>query len=424
MKKYSLDVKGTNVPLKELTYSDLIWLFREYINKTGAVPTQKECTTQNNLPHGRIIKHILNEANVTYNDFLNQFGKVKHVRTESKDYDLYLKRYKEVSLNIGHGITSAELMNNNYGLPSANWFVKYCPDDTIKSFDDFVAWAGFHSNKLKKDKDYVIKQLLELEKRLGRPIVKSDITMDNVGFSIIVICRLWGTLSKCKEELGLLKTLPNQPKPFSYYKMKIDDFIAQNNITEKGFVTWKEIEDGTETNHKTLIKAFNDNGNSIYKYLACKHISLNPNSFGYSTILPSGEKIVSSLEYTFSNYLESQGYKYNKDYRRDVLYTDFLPYKKSKMNCDYVFDNSFYVEIAGLINNKDEQWDQIQYSSKQAREYQQKMIIKRGLLEANNKSYLFLFPEDFENDLYKYKFNKLIKKEVSTWESQQNIVMK
>lgn len=85
------------------------------------------------MPQGRIITRVLKENSITYNDFLLQFGKVSHVRTESKDYDLYVKRFKEVSDNIGHALCGNELMNNKYGLPNPIWFVKYCPDKNVKN---------------------------------------------------------------------------------------------------------------------------------------------------------------------------------------------------------------------------------------------------------------------------------------------------
>ena len=39
------------------------------------------------------------------------------------------------------------------------------------------------------------------------------------------------------------------------------------------------------------------------------------------------------------------------------------------------------------------------------------MILKKRLLESNNKNYLFLFVEDFNDDTYKIKFQKLINNE-------------
>ena len=66
------------------------------------------------MPQGRIINRVIADKGITYNDFLLQFGKVSHVRTESKDYNLYVKRFKKVSDRIGHALVQKELFNNEY----------------------------------------------------------------------------------------------------------------------------------------------------------------------------------------------------------------------------------------------------------------------------------------------------------------------
>lgn len=407
MRYYDLNVNGEIKKITKLNYDDLVWLFNDYINKYNRVPTQDICCIKNNLPHGKAIKKILNDNNVTYNDFLNQFGKYSHVRTESKDYEMFLNRYKQISKSIGHGLCIEELKNNLYGLPSASWFVKYCPDDNVKCFDDFVQWAGFESNKLKIDKEKVIRKIKEYEKKLGRPITRNDIKKSTLGFSMIVINRIWGGLGQCKKELGLLPTPLSHPKPFEYYKNIIDQFVS--TLNDKLFVTWKEIEDYTTIDHKTFIKSFNDSGLDIYKYFSELNICLNPNSYGHSTILPSGEKVLSSYEYIFSKYLNNQGYIYGKDYIRDVSYKTFLSLpNNSRINCDYVVKNNYYIEIAGIISNKNNDWDTREYKYKTHIKYQQKMLNKKYLLENNNKNYLFLFPEDFNDDQYKNKFMQFI----------------
>ena len=409
-------VKEKPVRLKDLSYDDLVWLFNNYISVHGNIPLTTDCTTANNLPHDRHIKRILSNANVTYNDFMNQFGKLGHVRSSIENYDIYLQRYKSVSNDIGHGLTISELKQNMYGLPSAKWFVDNCPNPKVTSFDDFVIWTGFNSNKPKRDKEDIVTALKEYEKKINRPITRQDINKANIGFSMIVINRIWGGLGKCKQELGLMKTLPTQPKPFEYYKKVIDDFIISILNRDIKFTTWKEIEDATSINHKTFVKSFTDNGKNFYQYISSHGIQLNPNSFGYTSILDSGEKITSSYEYIFSTYLSSIGYKYNVDYKRDVMYKTFLPLsQQSKMNCDYVIDDK-YIEIAGIIDNKDNNWENRNYKYKTHIRYQKKMLVKQQLLQENNKQFLFLFPEDFDNNEYQNKFQRFIGKEVLVWE--------
>ena len=97
-----LDVAGRQVLTTEVTYDDLVILYKQYIEKYGEVPIFSKCDAKHNMPQGRIINRVIAENGVTYNDILLQFGKVSHVRTESKDYDLYVKRFKYICEKIGH----------------------------------------------------------------------------------------------------------------------------------------------------------------------------------------------------------------------------------------------------------------------------------------------------------------------------------
>lgn len=175
-----LKVGDKEVQSTKVTYDDLVILYNQFIDTYGEVPVYSKCDSKHNMPQGRIINRVLKENNVTYNDFLLQFGKVSHVRTESKDYDLYVKRFKEVSDKIGHVLCGNELMNNKYGLPNPIWFVKYCPDKNVKTYDDFVLWCGYESNKLKREKEDIINTLVNLEKELGRPILREDISLEKL----------------------------------------------------------------------------------------------------------------------------------------------------------------------------------------------------------------------------------------------------
>ena len=107
-----------------VSYDDLVILYKQYIEQYGEVPIFSKCDSRHNMPQGRIINRVIADKGITYNDFLLQFGKVSHVRTESKDYDVYVKRFKGISDKLGHAIVQKELFNNSYGLPNPNWFVK------------------------------------------------------------------------------------------------------------------------------------------------------------------------------------------------------------------------------------------------------------------------------------------------------------
>ena len=95
------------------TYSvskDKMLEYKQYIEKFNEVPVFSKCTLKNNMPQGRIINKIISNKGITYNDFLLQFGKVSHVRTESKDYDYYVNRF--IKLCSDHVLKIQDLINN------------------------------------------------------------------------------------------------------------------------------------------------------------------------------------------------------------------------------------------------------------------------------------------------------------------------
>lgn len=409
-------VGNRRVNTTDITYEDLIILYKQYIDVYGEAPVFSKCDIKHNMPQGRIINRVIAEEGITYNDFLLQFGKVSHVRTESKNYDFYVQRFKEVSDKLGHAIIQQELFNNSYGLPNPNWFVKYCPDEKVKTYDDFVQWCGYESNKLKKDDEMIGQKLIELENKLGRHITKNDITLENVGFSEIVVARVYGSLNKAKKKLGLLPTPPVQPLPFEYYKKRLDETLENiKSHTNRDIISWCDIE--SELNnpysieHKTLTKSFKREGIDIFAYIKSKGFMMNPNNFSFHYTFDDGERVVSSMEYEFSEYLRSLGYEYGKDYFRDVLYKTFSN-EKTKMNCDYkimVNGVPLYVEIAGIIYNcKENGWRNHTFPSKQEKDYQQKMLKKEQRLVESGQHFLFLFKSEMFNNHYRSILNNKI----------------
>lgn len=412
-KPVKLKVGEKEVLSTKVTYEDLVILYNQFIDTYGEVPVYSKCDSKHNMPQGRIITRVLKGSNITYNDFMLQFGKVSHVRTESKDYDFYVKRFKEVSDHIGHALCGNELMNNKYGLPNSTWFVKYCPDKSVKKYDDFVCWCGYESNKLKKEKEDIANTLINLEKELGRPILREDISLEKTGFSMIVLVRMFGGLNNAKREIGLMPTPTDKPlRPFEYYKNTLSD--ALNNLYEKTgrkFLTWHDLESGlyhkNAIEHKTITQAFRREGLDVFAYIKSLGFEMNPNTFSFKYTFDDGERVVSTMEFDFSTYIRSIGYKYNKTYFRDVMYKTFTNSDKGrKTNCDYCLllsnDKKLYIEIAGVIyNDKNDSWRTYDYKYKKHTEYQKKMLYKENILIENNCNYLFLFPYEMKNGNYK-----------------------
>ena len=83
---------------------------------------------------------------------------------------------------MNRALTQDELRNNEYNLASHSYYVKYCPNLNVKTYDDFVKWCGFDSNSLKKDKNKVEQGLIDLEKRLEDLLDNMILILKLVGF--------------------------------------------------------------------------------------------------------------------------------------------------------------------------------------------------------------------------------------------------
>lgn len=387
----------------ELNYLDICILYKQFIETYKHVPTTAELNKKHNMPQARIINKILKSNGITYNDFLNQFGKVSHVRTEDVSrYDEYVKRFVEISKNT-KTLLKKDLFNNSYGLPSGSWFVKYCPDKSVKTYSDFICWCGLKPTKKIWNKEEVADILYKFEKEKGSPIIRDDITLENLGFSEIVITRLFGSLNKCKKELGLKKTLPNQPVSFEIYKDKLDRALENIRKIKRDYITWKDIEQ-YDIEHKSITKAFKREGIDIFAYIKSKGFLMNPSNYSFHYTFDDGERVLSSFEYDLSAYLKETGYVYNKDYFKDYMYSKIIPIK-NRTTCDY-YISGLVIEIAGVIDTDIDNWKIKKFSSKQENNYRDSLIKKIDLLEENNIPYLLLFPSDFVNNLYKNKVDE------------------
>ena len=406
--KSQYNVNGVLKSGKELDLNDITILFQQFVDKYGHYPFAKECIIENNVPHSKILKRILDENNIVLTEWQTKFGKVGHVRCYKEHYDFYVKRFKEESDKLGRALRLEELTNNILSLPSGKWLAENCPDKNVHTYDDFVKWCGYESNKLIKDDEYVKNAIIDLEKKLGRPIMIDDITIQNVGFTPIVISRIWGNLNNCKETLGLMKTKQKPWHTFEYYKNKLDtllELIYQD--CNRKIISWHDIEDYKygeyRLEHKTLLKAFTREGVDFYKYVMNKGFTFKPNSWGMTEYSNDGELLRSIYEIDFSNYLNKLGFKYKNGYDRDVMYKDFCNNEiNSKINCDYVIhkDNeNYYVEIAGMLYSEKDLYNT--GFIKRKGKYRDKMIQKIDFLSRSDVKSLILYSNDMRTDKYK-----------------------
>lgn len=268
-----------------------------------------------------------------------------------------------------------------------------------------MKFCGLNSRKKIWTKEEVSDRLIDLEKKLNRPLSKQDISLENVGFSNIVIHRLYGSFGNAKKEIGLLKSNNYNGQPFEYYKQNITDIVRTYiKTTGNEYITWRDIESGeygSKISHHAYLNAFKKVNEDFHLYVRSLGCMFNKNGFSHSYTFEDGEITYSNLEYKVSSFLRENGFVYNVDYFRSVPYKQFSN-DSSKMNCDYYFPkNGLYVEVAGIISSNNGKWKDKEYSTEQENEYKNTLIKKEDIFIKNKLNYLFLFPEDIQTDFYK-----------------------
>lgn len=410
------NVNGIEKFGSDLNYNDLVWLVNEFCNKNQNIRSE-DFRSKNNLPSINTVKRILNYENISYDEFMNNYDcykadyKKRFKKYTVDKYDDYVDRYKSISTKLSRGLSKRELCE--YNLPDNKWFLKHCPNKNIKTWLDFIRWCGFlpksagKSNK--KYKETIIQKLLNYEKELGRPLVATDITTNNVGFSFTVISKIWGSMDNCRDSIGLRPVIIKPRYNFEYYtsQMKI---ALQNiyNLTHMKEFTWKEFDlyKGIKLDHTSIIKACEREGIDIYDYIE---------SFGYKLVyrtrggeavrLDDGEICLSTLELRYSTYLKDNNIQYERDVKYSLIDEKLI---NRKINCDYVIDNKYWIEICGMLQTNVDNWKTINGRNKIEEDYRQRLLYKEKILKNNNIPYLFLFRSDFYKNEYENKTCELL----------------
>ena len=408
---------------KDLTYEELVFLCDEFVKNKQHIPYNCEFNSKWNLPTLTATKQILSKKEISFDDFLRRYEDVKPTCFNIEEYNEYVDKYKHYSQIMRHPLGVKEV--TQYDLPCAEWFIVHCPNSNVRMWNDFVAWCGFKQNK-RVSKDVAEKILKDYDMKTDRPIILDDLC--KIGISKSTIEKYWGSFSKCKQALGL-KLTPSggNKKSFENYKNRLDNVIDDCKKQGKLRITWDDILHNKYGgfNYNSLKNAFTEKNMNVVNYIQDNGLSFWKSGHGKENyyVFPDGESISSSYEYDLSSFLKSINLVFDRDYTRNVLYKDIISDDlQNKIDCDYLFYDALVIEVAGLITNTFGDWHTYNFKSKREQEYAEKMIWKERLLRENNIPFLFLFPEDFQNDcayqpkvidfilsnLYRYQFVKKI----------------
>lgn len=289
----NLRVGDKTVRTTEITYDDLLLLYEQFISQHGHIPTAKECVGKNNLPQQRIVNKILKERNITYKDFIAIFGKTDHVRATNSDYDMFLDKYRMYAEKLGRALTASELLSNEYNLPCASWFVSHCPDKSVRTYTDFIKWCGYRQSKKIWTKEEVKDKLVNFEEQHNRNVVREDITTPTMGFSMIVINRLFGSLENARYECNLRKPKTRFGKPAQYYIDHLTNVVlTYKQQTGNHYISWSDIESGLYSEsaheHKTYTKCFDELGIDLFAYIKSLGCTMNKTGFSSSLYWTTG----------------------------------------------------------------------------------------------------------------------------------------
>lgn len=356
----------------------------------------KEYSTLINGIHKNYIQNKFFYGNKYTYDNINNFIKINNLDLKLLTVDLEKLNARSVLL----------FTNSNNEEIYMSWNAVQSNPDRFKP--DYETKKQINKELRMCSKEKAVNIILNKYKELNRPLVASDFrgkTSEN-NINIRVIYRIWGSFTNMLNELGL-PTL----KDIDLYKhvkyMNEIKLLCEKVYNEKHrkLIAYSDFND--EICNTTGIHCKLD-GTTLSQYIKSLGFELQKPGNGLNYTFDDSEKVVSTHEYGFSNYLRSIGLKYNKDYFRDVRYDKISTKYKGNMNCDYEIHfqgRIFYVELAGLLchpcyercykENKHIE------TSKSKEKYRLKLMTKKSIFEEESLEYYIILPSEMNEENYR-----------------------
>lgn len=299
--------------------------------------------------------------------------------------------------------------------------------------------GGQSKNLTKED---CVNIIMNMQSKFNRPLEYKDFknpNMDEIG--VTMIKKYWGSLNKMKKELGLeivqesMMDKQLSKEDFDATVKNILDFLAKEN---RNFTTTRDIHESSQwSSYGTLDRMSKKYyGVNFIKYFSNFGIVFGNQGQGLNYDFDDQEHVASQYEYMFSKFLKENGFIFNKDYFRDIKYSNFINNYHGNMNCDYVIhtqNDILYIEIAGIIADyKTWYYENRKISKSKSKEkYRIKLKEKELMLKNNGLKYFILFPcdltqENFTNIIYnpslqeKHQIEKFYKNNID-WGKVRNI---
>ena len=288
-----------------------------------------------------------------------------------------------------------------------------------KSDYEKVKKHNFEQRSMTKEKAIPI--IKKMQENLNRPLVQSDfdgIITTSTSIGIRVVWRIWGTFNNMIDDIGLLKH-DNYFKPNSNYLTHEEVMNQIQNVCENAKNDGRNVIMCSDFNNVDMstIKRHCKLDNTTLKDKLLKYgCTLQKPGNGLNHIFDDGEHVLSKYEYDFSIFLRNNGFKYNRDYYRDVEYKEIDNNYYGGMNCDYKIlfgKTTLFIELAGILGNKGHQEayrNNTPINSKSKELYRNKLNEKKAMFERNNIDYYILLPDEMNENTYKLILEKYMKK--------------
>ena len=406
-------VNGKYKPTNELKLEDHISLVKDFYKKNKRFPRRpRDFTTKNNLPSDCAFFRFLKINNIKSTEFAKMVGDNK-INPNDFSYEYWLNKLKIECKKLGEPMKQNEI--TSYSLPSSKWFIENCNNPNVTNYNQFIEYELNMNPRFNMSKERITKLILELQKKMSRPIQKKDLKL--CGICESTVSKIWGSFNEMKESLGLeIKFKSRKAKEIDINKVKRDicricSFVYESEGRIKiSQNDWRLLED--VISYPSCSKWLKNNGSSIRDFITSIGYEYIKAGNGLNYIFNDGEKVKSQYELNFSKYLrEDLKLGYKKDYQREVRYTKFISNYTGKLDYDYIINinnNLIYIEIAGVLRDYKKTYKTKKIKSKSREHYRLTLLDKEKMFEDNNLNYYILFPEDIKRSKLDFMFKSYI----------------
>lgn len=399
--KGDLIVNNIFIQPEKLTVEDIKILIKEFINKFGKTPTNKDYSIINNLPSYSKFVKIIKNNNLNIKDFYKE----NRLQVDNKDkqndkYNNYVLKLKQYILDTNTIPKFSEL--TKLGFPDGRWFVVHSNNKNVNNYNSFLEYELKVKPRFYMSKEMAINIILRVYKDLGHSPTRKEL---NPYVHMSIIKRIWGSTTNMKKELGLeLTGSNNMNKHIAFEDLKIILLKTCKKLLNdrKDTITTDDISKNCPVRYGTFENIFKSNNTTVRSFLNMNGIKFQKAGVGYVYKFEDNEVTKSQFELVFTNKLRNLGYQYNKDYLRDVRYKTFINKYEGLLDCDYeirIKDRIIYIEVAGMLRDYKEKYKTPQLiPSKSKSKYAEKLNLKEKMFIDNKLEYFILFPSDLKEE--------------------------